>query len=383
MRGPLAGIKVVEIAGIGPAPCAGMMLADMGADVILVERKSANAKRDGVPPDQTKQMFFNRGKKSIAVDLKKPAGVELVLKLVEHADVLTEGFRPGVMERLGLGPEVCLKRNSKLVYGRMTGWGQSGPLSHAAGHDANYIAVSGALWYGGRQNQPPISPITLTGDVGGGTMMLLWGVICALLNVQRGGDGQVVDAAITDGSAYISSLLWTLRNSGQLSDRLGQGWGDGAAPWNDTYECADGKFITICSLEPPFYAELLKRLRLEENPLFSDQWNSKKWPAAKTHLARLFKTKTRDRWSELLEGSDICFGPVLNFNEAPKHPHNVARKTFLEIDGITQPAPAPKLSLYQPKVGVPPLAGEHAEEILRNVGMNDEMIAELKEAGAV
>ena len=381
---PLAGIKVVEIAGIGPGPCAAMMLADMGAEVILVERKVANANAAAASQnDQSKFAFFNRGKKSIAVNLKDAAGVEVVLRLIGEADVLIEGFRPGVMERLGLGPDLCLEQNPRLVYGRMTGWGQTGPLAQAAGHDPNYIAVAGALWYGGRKDQAPTAPLTLVGDLGGGTMMLAWGILCAAIHAQKTGEGQVIDAAITDGAAYLSSLLWVTYNARQARDELGASWVDGAAPWSDTYECQDGKFVTLCALEPQFYQEFLERLELTGNPLFAKQWDPSSWPQGKAELRELFLSKTRDEWSELLEGTDICFGPVMNFSEAPKHPHNVARNTFLDIDGVTQPAPAPKLSRHEPSVGVPPSTGEHSQEILRSLGLDEQQIADLEEQGVV
>lgn len=384
-NGPLSGIKVVEFAGIGPAPCAGMMLADMGAEVILIDRKipNANAAGTGGADDAIKHMFMNRGKKSIAVNLKTPEGIETALTLIAQADILLEGFRPGVMERLGLGPDLCLERNPKLVYGRMTGWGQTGPLSHAAGHDPNYIGLSGALWYGGREDHPPTAPLTLIGDLGGGTMILAWGVMCALTHAQRTGEGQVVDAAITDGSAYISSLLLSMRNTGQIADHLGTGWADGGAPWNDTYECSDGGYITVCPLEPQFYQEFVERLELTDNPLFANQWDKKSWPQGKETLKALFLSKTRDQWCEVLEGTDVCFGPVLNFKEAAEHPHNQARNTFLEIDGILQAAPAPKLSKSETKAGVPPIPGANTDELLRAAGLDEATIAELKAKGAV
>jgi alpha-methylacyl-CoA racemase len=381
--GPLAGIKVVEIAGIGPGPCAGMMLADMGAEVVLVERKVPNANTAGIIGDESKQAFFNRGKKSIALDLKNPDAIELVLKLVAQADVFIEGFRPGVMERLGLGPEVCIARNSRLVYGRMTGWGQTGPLSQAAGHDPNYIALSGALYYGGSQERPPTAPVTLVGDLGGGTMVLLFGILSAVIHAQRTGEGQVIDSAITDGSAYISSLLWMMHNTGQIQDEPGVGWADWGSPWHDTYECADGKYVTVCALEPQFYQELVERLELTDNPIFASQWDTTQWPRGKQELKNLFLGKTRQQWCDLLEGTDVCFGPVLNFSEAPQHPHNVARGTFLDIDGVVQPAPAPKFSRSEPAVGVPPQAGEHSDEILQALGLDPAAVAQLREAGAV
>lgn len=384
-RGALAGIRVVELSGIGPGPCAGMMFADMGAEVILVERKTVNSNAAAILPQEedVKQAFFNRGKKSIAVDLKNPEGVELVLELVTKSDLLIEGFRPGVMERLGLGPDVCLQRNPKLVYGRITGWGQTGPMADAAGHDPNFIALSGALWYGGRKNRVPTAPLTLVGDMGGGTMMLAWGVLCALMHARNTGEGQVVDSAITDGSAYLSSLLWMMRNMGQISDQPESGWADGAAPWNDTYECADGKFITLCAVEPAFYRELLELLGLCDNPLFADQWERSSWPQGKVELKKLFLSKTREQWCDLIEGSDACFAPVLDFSEAPQHPHNIARHTFVEIDGVTQPAPAPKLSRSQASAGVPPGIGEHTDEVLAIVGLDRAVIAELKAKGVV
>jgi len=381
--GPLTGVKVVEIAGIGPGPCAGMMLADMGAEVILVERKTPNANAAGLVEDGSKHAFFNRGKKSIALDLKNPDAIELVLKLVSEADVLIEGFRPGVMERLGLGPDTCLQRNTRLVYGRMTGWGQTGPLAQAAGHDPNYIAVSGALWYGGSRERPPTAPLTLVGDLGGGTMVLVFGILCAVIHAQRTGEGQVIDSAITDGSAYISSLLWMMHNTGQVHNELGSGWADWGSPWHGTYECADGKFVTVCALEPQFYAELVQRLELSDDPAFANQWDASHWPQAKEQLKALFLGKTRQAWCDLLEGTDACFGPVLDMSEAPLHPHNVARQTFLNIDGVVQPAPAPKFSRTQPTAGIPPRAGQHNEEIMGSLGFDISAIAQLRDAGAI
>ncbi len=381
--GPLSGVKVIEIAGIGPAPCTGMMLADMGAEVILIERKSAGSNAVAIEQKHVQQLFYNRGKQSIVVDLKQPEGVELVLELINNADVLIEGFRPGVMERLGLGPDICLNRNEKLIYGRMTGWGQTGPLSQAAGHDQNYAALSGALWYGGRKNEAPKAPMTLVGDLGGGTMMLAWGVLCAYINVQNTGKGQVVDTAITDGSAYLSSLLMVLRNTGQLQDDLETGWADGAAPWSDTYQCADGKYITLCSLEPQFYQLFLEKLELMDDPLFQNQWDTKNWPQAKQKVSEIFLQKSQVYWCELLEGTDVCFAPVLNFSEAVNHPHNQARNVFVEQQGVLQPAPAPKLSASVQQVGRVPLPGEHSDSILKNLGLSDDKITVMKEAGVV
>ncbi len=380
--GPLSGIKVLEIAGIGPAPCAGMMLADMGADVILVERKAPNpnAAKTGSAAAASRGVnhaFFNRGKKSIALNLKDPDSISALLKLVAEVDIFIEGFRPSVMERLGLGPDVCLAANPALVYGRMTGWGQTGPLAHAAGHDPNYIGLSGALWYGGSADSPPRAPLTVIGDLGGGTMMLLFGIQSALIHAQRTGQGQVVDSAITDGSAYISSLLKMMHNTGEIKDELGQGWADFGSPWHDTYACADGGFVTVCALEPQFYQEMIARLELQDNPVFADQWDKAQWPEGKKQMKALFQTKTRDQWCELLEGTDACFAPVLNMTEAAQHPHNVARGTYLNVDGIVQPAPAPKFSVSEPQAGVPPLPGANGQEILDGLGLSSSEIDQL------
>ena len=380
--GPLAGIRVVEFVGIGPGPCSGMMFADMGAEVIAINRI-----RHDVSTSTESQVdeawFYGRGKKSICIDLKKQQGVELALELIATADVLIEGFRPGVMERLGLGPDVCLERQPALVYGRMTGWGQTGPMANAAGHDPNYLSVSGALWYGGREGRAPVAPTTVVGDVGGGTMVLNWGLMCALIHAQQSGRGQVVDAAITDGSAYISSLLWMMRNDGQIHDEFGTGWADGAAPWSETYECSDGKFVTVCALEPKFYRELIDRLGLSDDEIFSDQWNDSLWREGKKKLRAIFASKTRDEWCELLEGTDACFGPVLNFAEALKHPHNIARQTFVNVDGMAQPSPAPKFSVSKPKAGRRPRRGEHTEELLHSAGYSAEKISALRIAHVI
>ena len=371
-QGPLAGVKVVELAGIGPGPCAGMMLADMGAQVTVVERRSPNANAAPTSEQMAAHTFYNRGKRSIALDLKKPEATEVVLKLVEDSDLLIEGFRPGVMERLGLGPDICLARNPRLVYGRMTGWGQQGPLAHAAGHDPNYIALSGALWPGGNAERAPTAPLTLVGDVGGGTMILIFGLLSGLIHARETGEGQVVDTAITDGSAYIASLLRMMHNTGQISDTPGTGWADFGAPWNDTYTCADGGFITICSLEPQFYAELIQRLGLEGDPLFADQWDKTQWPAGRARMAELFLERSRDEWCDLLEGTDACFAPVLNMTEALNHPHNVARETFITCNDVPQPAPAPKFSRSKPSVGPCPLPGQHTDDVIADLGLDRE-----------
>jgi alpha-methylacyl-CoA racemase len=294
----------------------------------------------------------------------------VVLSLLASADLFIEGFRPGVMERLGLGPDICLDRNPRLIYGRMTGWGQTGPLAHAAGHDPNYIALSGALWPGGSKDRVPAAPLTLVGDIGGGSMMLLFGLLSALVHAQRTGEGQVIDAAMTDGSAYLASLLRMMHNTGQLSDEPATGWADFGSPWHDTYTCADGKHITICPLEPNFYTECMSLLGLGDDPVFANQWDTTQWPAGKEKLRALFLERTREEWCALLEGTDACFAPVLNMTEATQHPHNVARETFLNIDGIVQPAPAPKMSATPQEVGPCPIPGQHTVDVLADIGLD-------------
>ncbi|AMO67264.1 CaiB/BaiF CoA transferase family protein [Zhongshania aliphaticivorans] len=379
--GPLSGVKVVEFGGIGPGPFAGMLFADMGADVIVIERKSSSSSADQAASSAA--MFLNRGKRSIALNMKSAEGVQLALRLVDSADVLIEGFRPGVMERLGVGPDVCLARNPKLIFGRMTGWGQTGPLAQAAGHDPNYIGISGALWYGGRPGHAPTAPLTSVGDIGGGAMVLCWGVLCALMQARESGVGQVVDAAITDGSAYTSSLLLLMRNTGQLAENLGQGWADGAAPWNETYQCADGGFITICALEPKFYQELLQRLDLTEHRAFRSQWDTSAWGEGKGILSSLFNTQSRDHWCELLEGTDACFSPILSFEEAERHPHNIARGTYIRVNDVLQPSIAPKMSNYQAVVGAPPLVGQDGGAILTELGLGAGAIDSLRNQGVI
>lgn len=372
--GALNGIKVVELAGIGPGPCAGMMLADMGAQVTVIDRPVPDKEAAAV---FAKYAIFNRGKKSVALNLKDPDAVEALLRIIDGADVLIEGFRPGVMERLGLGPEVCCARNPKLVYGRMTGWGQTGPLSHAAGHDPNYIALTGALWAGGSHEQRPTAPLTLIGDLGGGTMMLVFGILSAIIHAKQSGEGQIVDAAITDGSAYISTLLWGMHNSGQMTDVPGSGWADFGSPWHDTYQCSDGEYVTVCALEPQFYALLIRALELTEDPVFADQWDKAQWPAGKARFRDIFVAKTRQQWCDQFEGTDVCFAPVLNFSEALEHPHNVARETFFTRDGISQPSPAPKLSRTPGDAGEVPVAGANTAEVLGSLGLDSETLVKL------
>ena len=338
MPGPLAGFKVVEMAGLGPAPFCGMLLADMGAQVLRITRPGPTA-----PLQDGRFDVFARGKQSIGVDLRGPAALAAVLDAIAKADALIEGFRPGVMERLGLGPDVCLARNPRLVYGRMTGWGQTGPLAHAAGHDINYIALAGALHAIGPAGQKPTVPLNYIGDWGGGGMLLGFGLVCALLEAKTSGHGQVVDAAMTDGTALLSTMMYGFKAQGQWSNRRGDNMLDGGAHFYDTYTCADGKHIAIGAIEPQFYALLLKLLRITD-PAFQAQLNPAAWPDLKHRLSALFATRPREAWCALLEGTDTCFAPVLDWDEAPLHPHNVARGTFVQVDGVVQPAPAPRFS---------------------------------------
>ena len=383
--GPLHGIRIIEFAGIGPAPFCGMLLADMGAEVILVERESSNPNapglRSGIP---AKFSITNRGKKSLAVDLKQERAAELLLRLIASTDGLIEGFRPGVMERLGLGPEQCLGVNPALVYGRVTGWGQEGPLAHAAGHDINYIALSGALYHGGHRDSVPSAPPTLVGDVGGGALMLAIGLLAALVRARETKTGQVIDAAITDGSALMTSLLYGVQQAGLWTNQRQDNFLDGGAHWYNCYECADQRYISIGALEPAFYEELLQRCGLDGDPDYAEQFAKQRWPELREKMAALFRTRNQESWCELLEGSDACFAPVLNFAEAPEHPHNRQRQTFVERDGVVQPAPAPRFSVTPGEIGAaPPEAGQHTEEILRGIGLNEAEIEALRKEGVV
>ncbi len=337
--GPLAGLKILEIAGIGPAPFCGMLLADLGADVVVIERVSPNSENI----DLGSGAIVNRGKRVIALDLKSPEGVAHVLDLVQRGDVLIEGMRPGVMERLGLGPEVCLARNPRLVFGRMTGWGQQGPLAQAAGHDINYIALSGALWYAGHPGEPPMAPPSLVGDIGGGALYLAIGVLAAAMHARDTGNGQVVDAAIVDGSAHMMNLLMSLKAAGQVASIRGCSIIDGTH-WYSTYRCADGNFISVGSLEPKFYALLCKKLGLAGDSSFDDGYDRDAWPELKQRFSEIFAMRTREEWRTLLEGSDACFAPVLDPDEAARHPHMAARGVYREIDNILQAMPAPRFS---------------------------------------
>ncbi len=362
----LKGIKIIEIAGIGPAPFAGMLLADMGAEVILVDRKQNYGKG-------SKFEVSGRGKKSIAVDLKSEKGIELVLKLVESADALIEGFRPGVMERLGLGPDLCLRKNENLIYGRMTGWGQTGPLANAAGHDINYISLVGALGSTGRNGEPPAPPLNLIGDFGGGGMLLALGICAALVNVKNGGKGQVIDAAMTEGTAQLMSMIYGMKASGFWTDQQQSNLLDGATHFYDSYECKDGKFISLGSIEPQFYSILLDKMELDTSE-FSEQMNKEKWIEYKIKFKKVFLSKTRDEWCEIMEGTDICFAPVLSMEEAIKHPHNKERNSFSTIDEVTQPSPAPVFSETPSKIKhLHNPIGEDTQEILDSIGWTEQI----------
>lgn len=355
----LSGIRIVEICGIGPGPFCAMHLADLGADVIAVERPlpagAVDPNGDGY--------VLNRGKRSITADLKTPEGRDLVLRLVEQADGLIEGMRPGVMERLGLGPDACMARNPRLVYGRMTGWGQTGPLAQAAGHDANYVALSGALYYSGGAEEPPASPFTLLGDIGGGALYLAVGMLSGILRARSSGGGAVVDAAIVDGSAHMLQLLLSTQRKGYISGRRGANLHD-ASHFYATYRCADGHFVTVGAIEPQFYALLLQKLGLDKTACFADQWDRSQWPALRRHMAEVFAGKTRDEWRALLEGSDVCFGAVLSPEEAAIHPHHAARGTFFDAQGHAQVAPAPRFDGHAAPPGAIPRRGQHAAEIM-------------------
>jgi alpha-methylacyl-CoA racemase len=379
--GPLDGVRIIEIAGIGPGPFAAMLLSDMGAEVLRVDR--AESVRGG-DPARPPTSPLNRGRRSIGIDLKNPDGVEAVLALVERADALIEGFRPGVTERLGIGPDDCHARNPRLVYGRMTGWGQEGPMAHAAGHDINYIALAGALEPIGRRGGPPVPPLNLVGDFGGGAMFLVFGVACALFEAQRSGRGQVVDAAMVDGAAALTAMFHGMRAAGGWSEERGTNMLDSGAHFYDVYECADGTYISIGSIEPQFYAELLQKTGLADDADFAGQRDRASWPALKDRLADVFRAKTRDEWCQIMEGSDVCFAPVLSMAEAPLHPHNVHRGTFTEVGGVTQPAPAPRFSRTPGAISRPPShAGQHTDEVLADWGFEPSRIEKLREAGAV
>lgn len=361
-QGPLSGIKIVEFAGIGPGPFCGMLLSDQGADVVRIDRKG--------PGRDSKFNVEGRGRRSVALDLKDPADIEIALKLISKADGLIEGFRPGVMERLGLGPDVCLQRNPALVYGRMTGWGQSGALSHSAGHDINYISITGGLHAMGRSGETPAPPLNLVGDYGGGALYLAFGLCAGLLHAKSTGQGQVIDVAMSDGAASLLAMFYGMRAAGFWSDDRGANMLDGGAHYYDSYECADGKFVSIGSIEPQFYALLLEKAQITD-PQFHKQNDKSAWPELKEKTIALFKTKTRDEWCEIMEGTDICFAPILSMAEAPEYKHNKDRGTFVEIEGVVQPGPAPRFLSTPGKVqGPPPKVGEHNDEVLKEWGIS-------------
>ena len=378
--GPLAGVRIIELAGIGPGPFCAMMLADMGADVIRVERSAAVR---GGDPDLPPADVMLRGRRSIGIDMKSPDGLEAVMKLIESADGLIEGFRPGVTERLGVGPDDCLARNPRLVYGRMTGWGQEGPYAHAAGHDINYIALAGALEPMGRAGEAPVPPLNLVGDFGGGGMYLAFGMVCAILEARQSGEGQVVDAAMVDGAASLMTFFHGFRAMGIWNDERGTNLLDTGAHFYDVFECSDGEYVSIGSIEPQFYAELREKLELTDEK-WDQQMSRSMWPELKAELAAIFKRRTRGEWCELMEHSDICFAPVLSMEEAPKHPHNVHRGTFVERNGVVQPGPAPRFSRTEAEIQRPPAhAGQHTDELLADVGYAAEEISALRQAGSV
>ena len=374
--GPLDGVRVVEIAGIGPGPFCAMLLADMGAEVVRVDRPET-AGGAGWPA------LMSRGRRSVVVDLKHERGAEVVLRLVEHADALLEGFRPGVAERLGIGPDDCLARNPRLVYGRMTGWGQDGPLRHAAGHDIAYIALAGALHPIGEPGGAPVPPLNLLGDFGGGGMLLAFGIACGLLEARRSGQGQVVDAAIVDGAALLTTSIHEMVTLGLWEERRGANLLDGGAPYYGVYETSDGEHMAVGALEPRFYGELLDKLGLRPDDL-PPQADRERWPELRERLEAVFRTRTRAEWTDVFEGSDACVAPVLGLSEARAHPHNRARGTFTLVDGSPQPAPAPRFSRTAPgPPAPPPVPGQHTDEVLSSSGFDAEEIASLRATGAI
>ncbi len=378
--GVLSGYRIIELAGIGPAPMCAMLLSDMGADVVRIDRMADAGLGVQV---QTKYSLLNRGRRSVALDLKRPEAADAVLRMVGKADALIEGFRPGVMERLGLGPDVCLGRNPKLVYGRMTGWGQEGPLAQAAGHDINYIALAGALYSIGRRGEAPVPPLNLVGDFGGGALYLALGVVAGILEAQKSGKGQVVDVAMVDGVASLMTAIYGMHGAGIWTNERGTNILDTGAHYYDVYETRDGKHISVGSIEAKFYEELLERsgLKNQELPRQNDRPS---WPRMKERLKTLFLTRTRDEWCKIMEGTDICFAPVLSMDEAPQHPHNQIRGTFVTQDGVTQPAPAPRFSRTPSAIQSPPATpGEHTEEALSDWGFSSADLEKLRTCGAI
>lgn len=375
MAGPLTGLRIIEFAGIGPGPFCAMMLADHGAEVIRIDRPGAHLD----PRDP-----LARNRKSVTLDMKQSDAVDIARDLARNADAIIEGYRPGVMERLGLGPDILIGDNPALVYGRMTGWGQTGPYAHAAGHDINYIALSGVLHTVGVQGQKPVPPVNYIGDFGGGGMMLAFGIVSALLHAKATGTGQVIDCAMTDGSALLSAMTWGFLGAGRWQDAPGTNFLDGAAHFYDTYVCSDGKFVSIGSIEPQFYALLREKTGLADDPDFDAQFDPARWPQLKAKLAGIFATKTRDEWCRIMEMTDICFAPILSLGEAPHHPHNLARETFTTVGGVTQPAPAPRYSasVNTNPVPAPPLGSDN-DTVLASLGYDPDRIAALRASGVL
>ncbi len=383
MPGPLAGLRIIEVAGLGAGPYCGMMLADMGAELVRIERMPLPPWRTPLPDP------LARSRASVGIDLRKPEGSAALLRLVEGADALFEAFRPGVAERLGFGPDACLERNPRLVYGRMTGWGQQGPLAHAAGHDLNYIALSGALHSIGVKGGKPVPPLNLVGDFGGGGLLLAFGMVCALLERERSGQGQVVDAAMLDGAASMMAMFCGFRALGLFEDAPGTNLLGGAAPFYDTYETRDGRFVAVAPLEPEFYSEFIDRLGLDGERYAPagfrfGRMDRSRWDELKAELAALFRTRSRDEWCALLEGSDACFAPVLGLSEAPQHPHNAARGTFITVDGLTQNAPAPRFSRSVPgQPAAPRRPGVDTRRVLTEAGYDAAALAALAAADVI
>lgn len=386
--GPLSGIKIIELAGIGPAPFTCMMLADAGAQVLRLERAPAGAVEAGEEFAKSGAGSYwdllNRSRSSVGIDLKNPDALELVLGLVEQADGLIEGFRPGVAERLGVGPEDCFARNKRLVYGRMTGWGQDGPMASMAGHDIDYIAIGGALWSLGRADSAPVPPLNLVGDFGGGGMLLAFGMVAALLEAARSGEGQVVDAAMVDGAASLMTMIHAFHRHGLWNDERGANMLDTGAPFYEVYETSDGQWMAVGGIEAQFYAELIRGLGLEGDTSFPSQMSRDQWPAMKARFAEIFKSKTRDEWSAIFDGTDACVVPVLSPWEAHLHPHNVARSTFVEVDGTVQPAPAPRFSRTPSSISKPPSPpGADTVSALVEWGIAEDAVKKLRESGAL
>ena len=380
--GPLHGIKIVEFAALGPAPMGAMILADLGAEVVRIERKLPPGAKAGSELFDPRLDILNRSRRVVTLDLKKPEGLAAARQLIAGADIVIEGFRPGVMERLGLGPDECLGTNPRLVFGRMTGWGQTGPLANAAGHDINYLSLSGALHAIGEPGGKPVVPLNLVADCGGGAMLLVVGVLAALLEARTSGQGQVVDAAMTDGSALLMTMMYTLKAMGEWTQQRGSNLLDGGAHFYDTYRCADGKYISIGPIEPQFYALFLDKTGLAD-PDFSQQWDRARWPELKVRLAAHLATRSRNEWCALLDGTDACVAPVLDMDEAPEHPHNRARGTFIEVGGVVQPAPAPRFSRSTPARPRPPLTGATGEDVLADWGFTPDALDALQKAGAI